>query len=49
MLITQQQPATTQIPGGGINLDVTLAISRQYLKAWVDWNNDGTLTTLEQN
>jgi hypothetical protein len=36
--------ATTQIPGGGINLDVTLAISRQYLKAWVDWNNDGTLT-----
>ncbi|MFE3870132.1 GEVED domain-containing protein [Flavobacterium sp. ZS1P70] len=37
-------PTTTQIPGGGINLDVTLAISRQYLKAWVDWNNDGTLT-----
>jgi hypothetical protein len=37
-------PATTQIPGGGINLDITLATSRQYLKAWVDWNNDGTLT-----
>jgi hypothetical protein len=41
---TTTRPATTQIPGGGINLDVTLAISRQYLKAWVDWNNDGTLT-----
>ncbi|MFE3868873.1 GEVED domain-containing protein [Flavobacterium sp. LS2P90] len=41
---TTTHPATTQIPGGGINLDITLATSRQYLKAWVDWNNDGTLT-----
>lgn len=35
-------PATTQIPGGGINLDITLAISRQYIKAWVDWNKSNT-------
>jgi hypothetical protein len=37
-------PATTQIPGGGINLDITLAISRQYIKAWVDWNKSNTFT-----
>ena len=30
------------IPNGGINIDIYLAQSRQYLKAWVDWNNDGT-------
>ena len=32
------------IQNGGINIDIYLAQSRQYLKAWVDWNNDGTFT-----
>lgn len=34
----------TQIPGGGVAIDYRLAISRQYVKIWVDWNNDGTFT-----
>ena len=34
----------TQIPGGGVAIDYRLAISRQFVKIWVDWNNDGTFT-----
>ena len=37
-------PPVTQIPGGGVTLDYRLAISRQFVKVWVDWNNDGTFT-----
>ncbi|MGX7666981.1 GEVED domain-containing protein [Flavobacterium pedocola] len=37
-------PTTTQIPGGGINVDYVLAVSRQFMKVWVDWNNSGTFT-----
>ncbi len=34
----------TQIPGGGINININLSPSPselQYIKTWVDWNNDG--------
>lgn len=34
-------PTTSQIPGGGITAKYTLNDS-QSLKAWVDWNKDGT-------
>jgi hypothetical protein len=34
----------TQIPGGGVAIDYRLAISRQFVKIWVDWNNDGVFT-----
>ena len=37
-------PPVTQIPGGGVTIDYRLAISRQFVKIWVDWNNDGTFT-----
>lgn len=37
-------PPVTQIPGGGVTIDYYLQISRQFLKVWVDWNNDGTFT-----
>ncbi|RXR20474.1 T9SS sorting signal type C domain-containing protein [Flavobacterium amnicola] len=36
--------AATQVPNGGVNIDIYLARSRQNIKAWVDWNNDGTFT-----
>lgn len=34
----------TQIPGGGINLDINFSpapAERQFIKVWVDWNRDG--------
>ncbi len=34
-------PATTQIAGNGINVKLGLVISRQYIKAWVDWDKNG--------
>lgn len=37
-------PPVTQVPGGGVTLDYYLQISRQFVKVWVDWNNDGTFT-----
>lgn len=37
-------PPVTQIPGGGVTLDYRLVNSRQYVKVWVDWNNDGIFT-----
>lgn len=37
-------PPVTQIPGGGVTLDYFLRTSRQFVKIWVDWNNDGTFT-----
>ncbi|SHK98508.1 GEVED domain-containing protein [Flavobacterium xanthum] len=37
-------PPVTQIPNGGVTLDYKLAISRQFVKVWVDWNNDGIFT-----
>lgn len=33
--------AAQGVAGGGINVDIALRRSRQVLKAWVDWNNDG--------
>ena len=37
-------PTTTQVEGGGINVDYLLAQSRMYMRVWVDWNKDGTFT-----
>lgn len=37
-------PPVTQIPGGGVAVDYYLQLSRQNVKIWVDWNNDGTFT-----
>ncbi len=37
-------PPVTQIPGGGVTIDYFLRVSRQFVKIWVDWNNDGTFT-----
>lgn len=37
-------PPVTQIPGGGVTIDYLLRVSRQFVKIWVDWNNDGTFT-----
>lgn len=37
----------SQIPGGGINIDLTLASNNstpQYVEAYVDWNKDGVFT-----
>ena len=34
--------AAQGVAGGGINVDLGLRESRQFIKAWVDWNNDGT-------
>jgi hypothetical protein len=48
MLITQHSLLPHKYQEG-INLDVTLAISRQYLKAWVTGIMTAHLTTLEQN
>lgn len=35
----------TQIPGGGININLSLTdittFERQFVRTWVDWNNDG--------
>lgn len=33
--------AAVGVSGGGINIDIALRESRQLIKAWVDWNNDG--------
>jgi GEVED domain/Ig-like domain CHU_C associated/IPT/TIG domain len=33
--------ATTQIAGNGINVKLGLVISRQFIKAWVDWDKNG--------
>lgn len=33
--------AAQGVAGGGINVDIALRRSRQVVKAWVDWNNDG--------
>lgn len=40
---TAAQPVT-QVPGGGVSLDYYLRVSRQFVKVWVDWDNDGTFT-----
>jgi hypothetical protein len=37
-------PPVTQIPGGGVAIDYYLQSSRQNVKIWVDWNNDGVFT-----
>lgn len=37
-------PTTTQVEGGGINVDYLLAQSRMFMRVWVDWNKDGTFT-----
>ena len=37
-------PPVTQIAGGGVTLDYRLVNSRQFVKVWVDWNNDGIFT-----
>jgi hypothetical protein len=34
--------AAVGVAGGGINVDIALRESRQLIKAWVDWNNNGT-------
>lgn len=33
----------SQIPGGGINIDINI-VSSQYIRAYADWNNDGDFT-----
>ncbi|WP_313804348.1 GEVED domain-containing protein [Flavobacterium sp.] len=37
-------PTTTQVEGGGINVDYLLAQSRMFMRVWVDWNLDGVFT-----
>jgi hypothetical protein len=38
------RPAVVGVQGGGINIDIAVERSRQFIKTWVDWNNDGTFT-----
>lgn len=41
--------AAVGVAGGGINVDIALKDSRQLLKAWVDWNNDGSFNDATEN